>query len=363
MYEDRTYENILQEMLEEIPDGIDKREGSVIFYALAPAARRIAQAYAEMDRVQLLSHAQTSSGDELRMRGADFGIDPQPATKAIRRGEFSNAAGLPFNIPLESRFAAGGLVFVAKEKIEEGAFRLECETAGAIGNIPDGALLPIDYISGLSSASLTGIILPGEDDETDESFRQRLLIQLRTPPTSGNRAAYRKWALEVPGVGDAYVIPVWSGPNTVKVVVVDSSMLPASAGIVQAVKDYVDPNTGMGEGMGEGAAPGGQVTTVVAAAGVPINVVATISRSGSRTLAQIKAEFEVALAEHLADIARNAFGAYNADRGVKYARIGTVLLDIPGVADYSSLTVNGGTTNIPVAAGAVAIKGTVTLNE
>ena len=38
MYEDMTYEHILQGMLNRVPDDIDKREGSVIYDALAPAA-------------------------------------------------------------------------------------------------------------------------------------------------------------------------------------------------------------------------------------------------------------------------------------------------------------------------------------
>lgn len=45
MFEDKTYENILQEMLNRVPDDIDKREGSVIYDALAPTAYSIADLY------------------------------------------------------------------------------------------------------------------------------------------------------------------------------------------------------------------------------------------------------------------------------------------------------------------------------
>lgn len=38
MYEEMTYENILQQMLDRVTSDVDKREGSVIFDALAPAA-------------------------------------------------------------------------------------------------------------------------------------------------------------------------------------------------------------------------------------------------------------------------------------------------------------------------------------
>ncbi|GAC41912.1 uncharacterized homolog of phage Mu protein gp47, partial [Paenibacillus popilliae ATCC 14706] len=49
-----TYEEILERCLERIPDDMDKREGSVIYTALAPAAAELAIMYSllqsEMDR-------------------------------------------------------------------------------------------------------------------------------------------------------------------------------------------------------------------------------------------------------------------------------------------------------------------------
>lgn len=365
MYETRTFENILQEMLDTVPAYVDKREGSIIYDALVPAAAKMAQAYIEMGRNNRLSHAQTSSGEELRKRGADFGVDPRLASKAIRKGLFYGIGNVPIDVPLESRYSAGGLNFKVKEKIVVGEFKLECETAGSSGNVPTGALLPIDYVDGLTSAELTDVLISGEDEESDDAYRNRYFARVRTPPTSGNRSAYRNWALEVAGVGDAYVQPTWNGPNTVKVFLLGTDMLPASAGIVQAVKDYIDPNIGLGEGMGEGAAPGGAVTTAVAAPSVAVNVIATVILNGTWTLAQVTADFETALTAHLAEIAKNAFSVTGGDRSVKYARIGTLLLDTPGVSDYNaaSLLVNGGTANVTVSPGSVAIKGTVTLSE
>lgn len=38
MYENITYEVILNRMLDRVPDYMDKREGSVIYDAMAPAA-------------------------------------------------------------------------------------------------------------------------------------------------------------------------------------------------------------------------------------------------------------------------------------------------------------------------------------
>jgi uncharacterized phage protein gp47/JayE len=358
MYEDRTFPVILQEMLDLVPEDVDKREGSVIYNSLAPAAKKLAKAYEDLDKNNRLAHAQTSSNEELRRIGIDRGINPLEPKKAIRKGLFFDAQAAPFDVPINSRYAIGSLTFKAIEKISVGVYKIECETAGTFGNTPMGALLPIEYVDGLASANLADILFYGEDAETDEAYKARYFVEVRTPPTSGNKAAYMGWALEVISGGAAYVEPAWNGPNTVKISLLGADKKPASAAQVQAVKDYIDPNIGLGEGMGEGAAPAGALLTAVAAPGVDINVVATVTLTGSRTLAQAQADFESSLASYFASI------AYSSDRNVKFARLGTLLLDTPGVSDYdsASLLVNGAQTNVTVPAGSVAVKGTVTLS-
>ena len=51
MYEEVTYEDIMDRMLERVPDEFDKREGSVIYDALAPAAVELMQMYIELDAI------------------------------------------------------------------------------------------------------------------------------------------------------------------------------------------------------------------------------------------------------------------------------------------------------------------------
>jgi uncharacterized phage protein gp47/JayE len=57
VYEDVTYEVILQRMLDRVPDTIDKREGSVIYDALAPAAVELQLMYIELDTILKLAFA------------------------------------------------------------------------------------------------------------------------------------------------------------------------------------------------------------------------------------------------------------------------------------------------------------------
>lgn len=55
----------------------------------------------------------------------------------------------------------------------------------------------------------------GEDVEGDEAYRARLLDFLREPPHGGNANDYIQWALQVPGVTRAWVLPDQMGAGTV----------------------------------------------------------------------------------------------------------------------------------------------------
>jgi uncharacterized phage protein gp47/JayE len=86
-------------MLDSIPDDIDKREGSIIGDALAPAALEIAQVYHLMGIMYRLIFGITTDGDLLTLRAADFGclkINP------IRKGVFMIV--MPVNDIIRYRF-------------------------------------------------------------------------------------------------------------------------------------------------------------------------------------------------------------------------------------------------------------------
>lgn len=82
MYEDITYEIILKRMLDKVPDTIDKREGSVIYDALAPAALELQIMYM-VDVILNESFGDTASRKYLIKRAAERGLSPYKASKAI----------------------------------------------------------------------------------------------------------------------------------------------------------------------------------------------------------------------------------------------------------------------------------------
>ncbi|HCU3121441.1 TPA: phage tail protein, partial [Clostridioides difficile] len=46
-----TFENIIKRMLDSVPDTFDKREGSIIYNALAPVAIELTETYIAMDEL------------------------------------------------------------------------------------------------------------------------------------------------------------------------------------------------------------------------------------------------------------------------------------------------------------------------
>ncbi|WP_379130954.1 baseplate J/gp47 family protein [Paenibacillus sp. sgz500958] len=352
MYEDQTFEALLERMLARVPEGIDKREGSIIYDALAPAAAEMAQMYVEMDINNNLRFADTAGDEYLDRSIAWSGMTRHEATKAQLRGVFKAENGQLLDVPIGSRFSLDKLNYKVMERLSPGNFRLESETSGAEGNRYFGQLLPIDYITGLSRGDITEVLSPGIDRENDTELYARYQERVSKPVTSGNLYQYEQWAREITGIGRAKAFPLWNGPGTVKLVLLGNDMRAPTPAVVQEVQDYIDPTQ---DGMGSGVAPIGAVVTVAGAEEVAINITAQVTLTGGATLQQVKTQLEAGAEEYLSRLAFT-------EPLIRYTRIQNVILDIPSVVDYSNLVVNGGTGNIVIPDGSVAVLGTVTLS-
>ncbi|ASA24312.1 baseplate J/gp47 family protein [Paenibacillus donghaensis] len=350
MYEDQTYEALLERMLDRVPQGLDKREGSIIYDALAPAAAELAQMYIELDVNHNLVFADTAAGEYLERSIAWSGIRRRPASQAQLQGSFYREDGTLLELPVGSRFSLELMNYTAVEKLSPGIYRLQSEQSGAIGNRYFGALLPVNYIAGLARGEITALLIPGEDAESDEALRQRYYASARRPATSGNKYHYMEWAVQVEGVGGARVFPLWNGPKTVKVVVVDAAKLPASALLVSKVQQYIDPLPGRGEGQ----APVGAVVTVAAAAGKNIPITAKVILDPGYTLQQVQEQFKQTLEKYRKEQALNA--AY-----VSHSVLGALLLAVEGVLDYRELQLGGVAGNVTLTEEEVPLFGSVVL--
>jgi uncharacterized phage protein gp47/JayE len=355
---------ILYRMLARVSDDIDKSEGSYIYDALAGVANEIVRMKVDMGEYLNRGFAGSTFGEYLDARCDEHGITRKSAVKATGQVRFTGAAGTVIpagttvctaaNALTDSRaveFVTGTEAAIQAEGFAD--VYIEAGEAGKAGNVASRTITIIATpVPGVSSVSNESPTTGGADVESDDAIRARFFEKVRAPGTSGNRADYIQWAGEVSGVGAVQVIPLWNGPGTVKVVLLDSDKQPVSQTVVYDAQSYLDPDPGSGEGK----APIGAAVTVEAAFPVTVDVAASVALTGTKTLAEIQYFFEAALTEYLQSI------AFAGDPTVRYVRIGSLLLDTEGVQDYSNLTVNSGTSNVSVNTGEVAIKGTVTLS-
>ena len=337
MFEDMTYENILKDMLSRVTSDVDKREGSVIFDALAPCAYKLAETYFKLNNFIDLVSGDTAVGEYLDRVVADYGIKRKAATYAVRKVETTAP------VDIGTRWGLKDTTYVITEKMSDTEYKAKCEQLGSIGNQYSGLLDNIDNVPD-ATAVLTDIIISGEDEETDDSLRARFYNQIRTPSTSGNADHYRKWAMEVAGCGDAKVLPLWNGNGTVKVLVVDENMAVDEA-LPAAVAAHI-----------ETVRPIGAAVTVESPQEKVISISAGVVLDGSKTLNDVYTSFSKAFSEYLKDI---VFKNYS----ISYARIGSLLLSTDGVADYVNLLVNGGAANITIGEAEVPVAGTIALTE
>ena len=349
MYEHMTFQSIIKAMLDMIPNDLDKREGSVLYNALAPVAIELQNAYIEMDTILNLVFVDTTEGIYLTKKCHERGIERQQASKAILKGEFN------IDVPIGSRYYLEGLHYIVTEQIKQNTFKLQCETAGEQGNHYLGKMIPVEYIPDLTTANLIEVLIPGENVESDQSLRQRYYDSLFGLAFGGNIADYKQKVLKMQGVGAVKVYPVWQGGGTVKLVLLDSECHAPSQELVDMVQTAIDPTQNQGQGLG--LAPIGHVVTVVGAGETVVNVSAHITYQNGYYFDRIQSALEKTIEEYFQEL--NETWGNEINLVVRISRIESRILDLEGVLDVSDTTLNGTQSNIEIGADNIVKKGEV----
>jgi uncharacterized phage protein gp47/JayE len=352
MYENVTFESIMERALARVPSTMDKREGSVIWDAIAPAAVEIQNLYIQLDVILKETFADTASLFYLKKRAAERGIYQIMATHAILQGEFT-----PINleIPIGTRFSCDRLNYIVTEKMEDGIYQMTCETAGTEGNRHLGILIPIDYVDGMETANLTELLIPAEDDEDVEEFRERYLNSLASKAYGGNIADYMEKVNALQGVGGVKVTPVWNGGGTVKVTFIDSTFHVPSEEMVEMVKNEADPYPH--EGLGYGFAPIGHVVTVEGVEGVTVNIVTNITYREGWNWESAKPYILNAIDKYFDEISEQWEDSDNLI--VRISQMESRILDCEAVLDIEGTTLNGVGSNLFLEGHQIPVRGNV----
>ncbi len=357
MFEVYTYEKLLEEVLDNAPDEIDKRQGSIFFDSISGILVKIAKLYTDLDLMFNLVFIDTATGEFLDNKASEYGITRLSATGCCYYFIFEGDTP-----DVGERFFTDGLYFVLK-KTNNDIYYLEAEEAGTGGNyVYKGTkATPVNNIQGLVSASFGDIMELGTGEETDISLRTRIREKISGPAENGNKQHYKTWCESVDGVGKAKIIPLWNGPNTVKGIIINSLGLPADDSVIQRVQEYVDPDTdgdGEGDGLGEGAANLGARFTAVSPESYIINISFNVLLVSGAGLEDVKEQVTETVTEYFKRFALE----YDDTVIIRISSIGAMISNLEAVLDYNNLTINNQTGNIEIADEQVAVLGEVSVN-
>ncbi len=364
MFESETTDVIRKRMLQRVSPAIDKREGSIIHDATAPAAVELELLYATLDYFLKNTFGDTAERLFLIERAKERGLSPYPASAATIK-VISTPSDV--ELPIGSRFSYDDVnYFIAKKLETDGEYEAVCETAGTAGNKPEGNLIPIDYITGLQNVKCAEVLILGEDEEDTESFRARYLASFNTQAYGGNIQDYQEKVSAIPGVGGVKVYPVWNGGGTVKVVFSSAENTVPSSELVNDVQEILDPVPYQQQGVG--IAPIGHRVTVEGAKESAINIGLNITFNGGETFSARMNDIKIVIQIYFSElnsgwqdtevVTSSAFE----NRGIiaRISQIEARLLQESYVQDISHTTLNGAEENIELPNDALATIGAVT---
>lgn len=330
------YEEILNQLLSNIDDSLDKREGSLIYNALAPICMEFLNLKIQLDDVLDLFLLDTSIDDYLTRLADQYGVERLEATKSVRKIIFTSTNESEVQVKVGDRFMLDDVVFSFTEKTSLNEGLVECEKTGEIGNRGSGQAVSLQIIPNLSKAEITDVKIYGEDEEDDDSLRDRLKISLAKNPSSGNLEYYQKEMSEINGVGRCKYLPFHNGGNTLLITITDSFNSVASEELISSVQKRIDPLEAHGLGMGK--APLGVKVSINTATRKEINIVAHVKlNDGYQEASGIEEEI------------RAYFSSISFLKdSVSYLKTGSVIMDSESVQDVVSLTLNGLEENIPL---------------
>lgn len=350
-----TYEYLMELALSFVPEDRDKRQGSVIYDALAPFCQVLAAGAIQLRQFYTQTYAVTATGEDLDNRVAEQGITRFAATHAVRKITVADEDGNPVVLPLGARFSTVSSTSpvnytITAQYVEDGvavpgSYEATCEELGVIGNEYSGNLINITFVQGLASATMTSILVPARNQETDDELRERYFDALNQKAFGGNIADYREKVMELDGVGAVQIYPVWNGGGTVKLSIVDPIYGPCSPEFIASVQNEIDPENAAGEqGSGLGIAPIGHKVTVVTPDEVTINVTANVVLGTNYTKGQVETPIKEALARYIQSLRQSWADAtdlneYSCD--VFVSRMSAAIVNVPGVSNVTGVTLNG----------------------
>ncbi len=356
--DDMDVDVIHQRMLNDLPLNIDKTKGGFAYDMTRPSAMEKSYAMEALNLVAQWIFPETSQASDIIMdrHAARAGLTRHPAVPAtgtlhivgteavlIPKGFVfcTPATALTSNVNYE---AVDDYVLEYDEDTDKyiADVGVRCLEAGENGNAPsDSITLMANPVDGIESITNPLAFSDGAEQETNEALYERIREHDLTQTVShiGNDADYKRWAMEIDGVGSASVIREWAGAGTgtVKVIILNANGGQATSTLINQVYNYI---MGTDENPDTRKAPIGAILTVTTATPMTLNFKSEVELDQDYTLDTVTAEFKRLLNEY--------FTVAKEEGEIKYTRVARCLSETPGVLDYHNLFINNARNNVTV---------------
>lgn len=350
---DQDAETIHKRMMDALPVDIDDTEGGFPWDFTKPTALEKAEML-EFHLVETLKimHPMWAYGKWLNYHAWGVGVNRKSPNSAYG---VLHITGLPgTEIPAGFMFAVAAvgskpavefIAFKGASIGEDGTATVEVIAAvpGIGGNVAaDTIKLMSTPIKGITSISNPERTTGGTGEEDDDSLRERVMEINEAAEASfvGCDSDYIRWAKEISGVSDAFVVPQWDQevPNSVKVVVMGADgELANDKTIADVYNHIISPDDRI-----KRKAPIGAIVTVAAPEPCDIDYTFVVELAPDYKLSAVLDEFTNNIQKYYA-VARK-------EGVVRYTQAHAVLAKTVGIQDFTGLTMNGKTENVRLAA-------------
>ena len=357
-------DTIHEQMMNELPNDIDKIQGGFPWDFTRPSATLAAQLLQfYIPETLKLMFVQWAWGIFLDYHARAAMITRKAASHATTTLKVTGvtntyiAAGTVFCT--EATDNAESINFLADTDViigNSGIARVPvtAEEAGSGSNVNVGTIVLMDEpINTISNITNEVAVTDGEDEEDDESLRARIMEFYSKLELAfiGNDADYKRWSEEVDGVGHATIVPYNDGSGRVCIILLDSTGDPASEALCTSVYNHImRPDDHLAR-----LAPPDAVLLVSAPELVGLEYSAEIELENGATLADVQAGFEEALSKF--------YSSAIEEGEVKYTAVHAVLQGVPGVNDFQNLQINDDVVNIPISNTEYPSTESITLTE
>lgn len=352
MFEDMTFENIMEAMMEEMPDDIDTSEGSLLYNACAKQAVQLEETYMFMAGIEKNMFADTADLEHLIRIGNDIGCFINEATYAEFEAQFNCA------VPVGSRWNCDEYNYTVFNVLDENKhiYRLGCDTSGSGPNTLLSDLDPITFVEGFEWGKILKCRLQGKDQEDTELYRSRVLNSYNYRGFAGNREYYKGSINEMPGVKACKLERVSKPDDQIKVMIAGDSFRTPDENVVKEVQNTVDPVVTSGEG--DGIAPIGHRVKVVGAEEETVNINTEITFESGYAYEDIKEYINQAVEEYFLEVREK--WEKNDNLVVRILQVERAIVDVTGVEDVAGTTLNGVAKNYTVGKNKLPVKGELT---